>query len=778
MRFRLGQSISIPVVALLAVLLPSVAMAQSLECPSFEGITCDGAVTDTVGVIEDDAALEEAVGRLVATYGHETAVVIVDDTGGRPVESFAVDLGDAWGVGDPELNDGIVIAVDLDSRVTTVQHGPGLNGVPRDFDSIAGVGNSFFANGDFDAGLLAIIGSLDEALAAFASGETTSNGGARDVLDGFTPDERPSDTGGGLNLAVVGVVVGVALLGGLGATGVAVRGQRRAKTRRLRGELVDGELARLDVAGHELPLLRDYLIESDAAPADAPTADVARVLGDIAEVRPPTDEVALMAARRHRLLNLVDRDGMMAAAEVPLELKVADERDVLEGAVQSASREALEVDLDDDELFDVRRGELTRLVDGLRPYRVAEARSRVATVVDQRLVDTGLGFAILTDLGERFIKAAPVLRDKTMIGDAVESLEGAYATARAKTDTLESLYEQLPSSSARPAVAAALADLDPDADRAFSRYERVRQELDEKGVDLVEDGLDTAAIAALLLLNRDEESVPEFLAAYSRNRAEELTPAESVEYALAGLSNPRRVAAVREQSKRLGLPVAITAALLERRTDGVAVYHGLLEELADVGMTGDSRRTIAGILAVSLEPAQALRRWQEARSELATLGLEGSYADIAAAFGASDHRGPRAFALAYAAQRQALSRSTIDDADRFAPELAHSGTSRQTDTWTGQPIPARFGSFDPFTLLYFHWVITGGHSGSYGWEPVYEDNSWSDDSNSWFGGFSGGGFGGGSGGSSSWGGGGWSSGSFGGFSGGGFSGGGGGSSGG
>ena len=59
-----------------------------------------------------------------------------------------------------------------------------------------------------------------------------------------------------------------------------------------------------------------------------------------------TDEAALMAARHHRLLNLVDRDGMMAAAEVPLELKVADERDVLEGAVQSASREALEVDLE------------------------------------------------------------------------------------------------------------------------------------------------------------------------------------------------------------------------------------------------------------------------------------------------------------------------------------------------------------------------------------------------------------------------------------------------
>ena len=132
---------------------------------------------------------------------------------------------------------------------------------------------------------------------------------------------------------------------------------------------------------------------------------------------------------------------------------------------------------------------------------------------------------------------------------------------------------------------------------------------------------------------------------------------------------------MREQSKRLGLPVAITAALLERRTDGVVVYRGLLDDLAEAGVTGDARRTIAGILAVSLEPAQALRRWSEAKGELIALGLEGSYADIAAAFGASDPRGPRQFALAYAAQRQALARSSIDDADRFAPELAHDGTS-------------------------------------------------------------------------------------------------------
>jgi hypothetical protein len=197
------------------------------------------------------------------------------------------------------------------------------------------------------------------------------------------------------------------------------------------------------------------------------------------------------------------------------------------------------------------------------------------------------------------------------------------------------------------------------------------------------------------------------------------------------------------------------------------------------GITGDSRRTIAAILAISLEPAQAERRWLEARQALSDLGLQGSYADVAAAFGASDPRGPREFAIAYAAQRQALARSRIKDADRFAPELAHEGTSRQEDSWTGRTIPPRLGYFDPYTLFFYHWIITRGSAGSFGWEPVFRDQSWSGDRDSWFGGF--GGFGGGTfgggggrGGSSSWGGGNWGGGGFGGFGGGGFGGGGGG----
>ena len=263
-------------------------------------------------------------------------------------------------------------------------------------------------------------------------------------------------------------------------------------------------------------------------------------------------------------------------------------------------------------------------------------------------------------------------------------------------------------------------------------------------------------------MNRDENNTAEFLDAYRGHRDRGFDPAEAVEFALAGLMTEGEVGRVRAVTRRLGLPISITAGLLSRRDDGPEVYEQLRDELATY-TSSDSARTIAGVLAMSLEPSQAMRRWLEARDALHELGLVGSYADVAAAFGASDPRGPRRFALAYAAQRRALSDSSIDDADRFAPELAHAGTSGQNDSWTGSPIPSGIGSFDPFTFFYHHWVITRGVSDSYGWEPVYQDTSWSTDRGSWWGG--GGGFG--SSGGSSWGGSSWSGGSFGGFGGGG-----------
>ena len=60
--------------------------------------------------------------------------------------------------------------------------------------------------------------------------------------------------------------------------------------------------------------------------------------------------------------------------------------------------------------------------------------------------------------------------------------------------------------------------------------------------------------------------------------------------------------------------MSIAVSLLDRRDDGVEVFLDLQRELARHEVADSSRPTIAGILAVSLEPAQALRRWLVART--------------------------------------------------------------------------------------------------------------------------------------------------------------------
>jgi len=741
----------------------ALAQETNFDCGVYRQVECAGFFSDSADLVGSDSAVEEAVGRVVTRYGNQIAVVTVDDSSPESPAEFAQNLGNEWGVGGPD-QDGIVILVDITARRTEVRTGDGLT---IDASRIAGVGDSFFGVGDFETGLLAIVGSLEQALEDEEAGITGSGG-----VPAPEPGERdPGDT------SFLGWILGAAVLGTGGLLVARNRGKRKDERLSVRIQLVDDQLRRLDVAGHEMPQLVDYTVAFETDAADVPSADAIAALRAIESGRHP-EESAIPALRVAGLAALVDTEQLLADTEVPLELAAAGERDILEQAVQNAAGRAQERD-SSDEQFEVQLQELTRLVDSLRPHRVAADRRRFGLAIADRTVDTDAGAVALTDLADRFLEAAPAFDPAAPLSTSLEEFAEVYETAARKTDRLEELLDRLPATTARPAVAAALADVSDDLDASVEEYERLRQELDTIGTALAADGLDVAALAALLLMNHDETNATEFVDAYNANRRRGNDPGEAVELALAGLRHPADIKLVRAEAKRLGLPVSITTALLRRRDDGPEVYEQLLRELAGEGIEGDSRRTIAGILAVSLEPAQATIRWVEARKALADLGLEGSYADVAAAFGASDHRGPRRFALAYAAQRQALARRMVEGADRFAPELAHDGTQRQTDSWTRDRIPPGLYDFDPFTLLYYHWVITRGHHGSFGWEPVYRDQSWAGDRGSWWNeGFSGWGGGGGfsgGGGGSSWGGG-FSSGGFGGWGGGGgFSGGGGGS---
>ncbi|MDH3398179.1 MAG: TPM domain-containing protein, partial [Acidimicrobiia bacterium] len=572
------------------------ALAQTVECPEFEGITCAGWVTDAAGVVVDDQRLEDAVGRVVAAYGHEIAVVVIDDSGSRDTNEFAQDLGNAWGVGDAELDDGIVVVVNLGDRRTAIQTGPGIFIPTSQLDFVAGLGNSFFAADDFDGGLAAIVGGLEQTLAGMAPTDATgptepsqpvTTQPGQPVTTQPPPRQDEGSGNGGWVFAGLMLAVGAGLVGSGAANS---RLDKVRAVRKERQEQVDGELARLKPAGYELTLEEELMLARPPEAPDVTTKAGMDTLAALAEERPAGDRKALEALWALRAIDVVDQDRLNAEVEIPLELRVTGEQDVLEETVQQTAIDAVKVPTGDDTAFKVMLDELNRLVESLRPYRIAEAKRRLAQDVAGQVRQTSIGPTVLSDLGVRLAQAAPVLDDATALSVSVSELEKTYEVARSKTDRLENLYARLPDSIARPAVSAALADLEEDPDASLERYELIRTALETRGRDLQQDGIELSALAAFLLLNNDEGSLTEFLDAYHEARRLGHEPVVAVELAIAGLQTKAEIEHVREEASRLGLPISITAALLRAGERSVVTFGSLQHELAAQGVKGDTKR--------------------------------------------------------------------------------------------------------------------------------------------------------------------------------------------
>ncbi|GBE23883.1 hypothetical protein BMS3Bbin02_00148 [bacterium BMS3Bbin02] len=747
---------SLFVIAFLAAPVAAQAQTQAVNCGTYRNVTCAGPFTDQAGFVDNDERATIAIESLIADSGNEIAVVIVDDVSPESTKEFANNLAETWGVGSSDRNDGIVIVVAIAQRETWVTTG---DGVSINETAVSDASVSFFRNGDFDGGVLAMLSALRDELGV-------SSAGTAEPQFEPTPDTGPA----GLPRSVLWTAVGLAsALVGVGTASAISTG--RKQRRRVRKNQINTDLRTLEVTGAELPQLATYRIP---APPDAPTISTGTALDTLYALSGgyvASDERVLHALWNTDLIEVVDTDRLLMDTAIPLELAASGERAILEDSLNTQLAELADAYQDSNDAWNVRRDSLLRLIASLRPHRVAAARKLFAENTVASTVETPVGQVLLVKAGRRFLESGPVLMTDDELTTSLDEVESAYTVASAKARAVRELRDTLDDSPARPGVAAALADIGAPIAQAQERFLRVRSDLGKRGKRLENDNLDLDAIAALLIMNNDERSIDDFTSTYGTLRDSGHDAPTSVEMALAGLRTPKEVERVRAQAAKLGIPISIAAALLRRKEEGIRAYKGILDRVLTTDIPSERATTIAGILAISLEPAVAVDNWHAARTALGELGLAGSYADVAAAFGASDPRGPRAFALAYVAQRRALIDEGVEDADRFAPELAHAGTSGQRDSWTGQPIPRSLGNFDPFTLFYYHWIVTKGRRGSYGWEPIYADTSWADTpSGGWTGWSGGGGFwSSGGGGGSSWGGG-----SFGGFGGGGgFSGGGG-----
>lgn len=115
-------------------------------------------VNDLAGLLtpQELAALEAKLVAYEDSTSTQMLVVLVPDLGGWEISEFAFAIGDAWGVGQQKLDNGLVLAVSRDDRKVFVAPGRGLEGALPDVLCKRIVDNILvpaFREGQFHAGI-------------------------------------------------------------------------------------------------------------------------------------------------------------------------------------------------------------------------------------------------------------------------------------------------------------------------------------------------------------------------------------------------------------------------------------------------------------------------------------------------------------------------------------------------------------------------------------------------------------------------------------------------
>ena len=157
-------------------------------------------VTDYTNTLSP-ADREQLENKLVAFNNATTtqiAVVLIKSTGQYEINDYAVQLGRAWGVGQKDKNNGIVVLVAKDDRKVSIQIGYGVEGAVPDITANAIIKNDItprFKAGDYYGGL----DSATTDLIKYTKGEYTAP--KKDNAD------NNDDAGGGIFIVIIIVIV-------------------------------------------------------------------------------------------------------------------------------------------------------------------------------------------------------------------------------------------------------------------------------------------------------------------------------------------------------------------------------------------------------------------------------------------------------------------------------------------------------------------------------------------------------------------------------------------
>jgi uncharacterized protein len=176
------QALARRIALLAAMLVAALAMAPA-HAENFPQLT--GRVVDDAHLLQpaEVAALDAKLAGLQAQSQRQIVVVTIPDLGGDDIDDYGTKLGRAWGIGDKQRNDGLLLIIAPKERKVRVEVGYGLEGIVTDAVSSLIIRHDLtpkFKTGDYAGGINAAVDNLiaqlrlpdDEARAVAAKAKT------------------------------------------------------------------------------------------------------------------------------------------------------------------------------------------------------------------------------------------------------------------------------------------------------------------------------------------------------------------------------------------------------------------------------------------------------------------------------------------------------------------------------------------------------------------------------------------------------------------------------
>jgi uncharacterized protein len=167
---------------------------------------------------DQQAALESKLITFDDSTSIQLSVVIVETTGDRDISDYAVALGRAWGIGNKEFNNGILLLVAKNDRKIWIATGYGLEGALPDITTKSIIENEItpnFKGNDFYRG-------LDEGTNAIIS----ATKGEYKASENYSDRKNGNGKGSGLLTIVFGIILYVLFNNRRGGGGMYNRGGR------------------------------------------------------------------------------------------------------------------------------------------------------------------------------------------------------------------------------------------------------------------------------------------------------------------------------------------------------------------------------------------------------------------------------------------------------------------------------------------------------------------------------------------------------------------------